>query len=59
LILLVSIDWLKDNLQSTRLILDASQQVNQANVSPGAEIQIQGAPFLTSKMILVTVQSFA
>jgi hypothetical protein len=35
---------------------DASQQVNQANVSPEfAEIQIQGAFLLTSKMILVTV----
>jgi thiosulfate/3-mercaptopyruvate sulfurtransferase len=48
---LVSIDWLKDNLQDpTLIILDASQQVNQANVSPEfAEIQIQGARFFDIK----------
>ena len=48
---LVSIDWLKDNLQDPNLvILDASQQVNQANVSPEfTEIQIQGARFFDIK----------
>ena len=48
---LVSIDWLKNNLQDPNLIiLDASQQVNQANVSPEfAGIQIEGARFFDIK----------
>ncbi|MBC5842358.1 sulfurtransferase [Flavobacterium sp. F-380] len=48
---LVSIDWLKNNLQDPNLIiLDASQQVNQANVSPEfAGIQIEGAGFFDIK----------
>ncbi|MBU0942172.1 MAG: sulfurtransferase [Bacteroidetes bacterium] len=48
---LVSIDWLKNNLQDPNLIiLDASQQVNQANVSPEfTGIQIEGARFFDIK----------
>lgn len=48
---LVSIQWLKDNMQDPNLIiLDASQQINQANVLPEyTGIQIQGARFFDIK----------
>lgn len=48
---IVSIQWIKDNFQDQNLIiLDASQQTNQANVIPEYQgIQIQGARFFDIK----------
>jgi thiosulfate/3-mercaptopyruvate sulfurtransferase len=48
---IVSIQWLTDNFQDKDLvILDASQQVNQANVLPEfTDLQIEGARFFDIK----------
>lgn len=48
---IVSIEWLKDNfLDQDLILLDASQQINQANVIPEYQgIQIQGARFFDIK----------